>query len=208
MGQNRGSFLLAAALVGAVWLAPPAALAKKTQAPQSLCPGQQFCILPIAELTPGAIRTTSKKDVCTTKTSTIRNVPAKLKTAVYARYGYKKTGTVVTFEGLEASGGAASLPTGRTAARQPLQPIQGHPGQGGAEFEVDHLIPLELGGSNDIENLWPQSYLTPDNAWEKDQLEHRLHVLVCEGSMKLTDAQEEIRNNWIDAWQRLAQPNP
>src|SRR5579871_616744 len=26
------------------------------------------------------------------------------------------------------------------------------------EYEVDHLISLELGGSNSIKNLWPQSY--------------------------------------------------
>jgi hypothetical protein len=26
------------------------------------------------------------------------------------------------------------------------------------KFEVDHLISLELGGSNAIGNLWPQSY--------------------------------------------------
>src|SRR5437016_4455879 len=31
-----------------------------------------------------------------------------------------------------------------------------NPGKG--EFEVDHLISLELGGSNSIKNLWPQSY--------------------------------------------------
>lgn len=24
--------------------------------------------------------------------------------------------------------------------------------------EIDHLIPLEIGGSNDISNLWPQPY--------------------------------------------------
>ncbi len=39
------------------------------------------------------------------------------------------------------------------------------------EYEIDHLISLELGGSNSIRNLWPQSYLTqPWNAHVKDRL--------------------------------------
>jgi len=50
------------------------------------------------------------------------------------------------------------------------------------EYEIDHLISLELGGSNSIRNLWPQSYLTqPLNAHVKDQLENKLHALVCKG---------------------------
>ena len=48
------------------------------------------------------------------------------------------------------------------------------------EYEIDHLISLELGGSNSIRNLWPQSYRTmPLNATVKDRLENRLHALVC-----------------------------
>jgi hypothetical protein len=44
------------------------------------------------------------------------------------------------------------------------------------EYEVDHLISLELGGSNDIANLWPESYLTqPWNAHAKDRIDNRLH---------------------------------
>ena len=44
------------------------------------------------------------------------------------------------------------------------------------DFEVDHLISLELGGSNSIRNLWPQSYKTkPWNAHVKDELENHLH---------------------------------
>jgi hypothetical protein len=46
------------------------------------------------------------------------------------------------------------------------------------EFEIDHLISLELGGSNSIKNLWPESYLTkPWNAHVKDQLKNWLHEL-------------------------------
>src|SRR6267143_3598278 len=34
--------------------------------------------------------------------------------------------------------------------------------------EVDHLIPLELGGSNELSNLWPQPYVPIPAAYEKD----------------------------------------
>jgi hypothetical protein len=38
--------------------------------------------------------------------------------------------------------------------------------------EMDHLIPLSLGGSNRQKNLWPQSEITePWNAHVKDKLE-------------------------------------
>lgn len=41
--------------------------------------------------------------------------------------------------------------------------------------EVDHLISLELGGANAIENLWPQPFDGKWNAHVKDRLELRLH---------------------------------
>ena len=53
------------------------------------------------------------------------------------------------------------------------------------EYEVDHLISLELGGSNSIRNLWPQSYLTqPWNAHVKDRLENNLHAMVVSGQLQ------------------------
>jgi hypothetical protein len=71
------------------------------------------------------------------------------------------------------------------------------------EYEVDHLISLELGGSNDIRNFWPQSYRTePWNAHVKDKLEDTLHMLVCAGKLSLPDAQKAIAGDWISAYKR------
>lgn len=68
-------------------------------------------------------------------------------------------------------------------------------------FEVDHLIPLELGGSNSIRNLWPESYTTtPWNAYRKDELENKLHELVCEKKISLETAQKEIATDWVAAY--------
>ncbi|NDB60178.1 HNH endonuclease [bacterium] len=67
-------------------------------------------------------------------------------------------------------------------------------------YEVDHLISLELGGSNDTRNLWPQSYYGMWGARVKDTLENRLHTLVCDGKMSLREAQLEISTNWIETY--------
>jgi hypothetical protein len=70
-------------------------------------------------------------------------------------------------------------------------------------FEVDHLISLELGGSNDIKNLWPQSYTTtPNNAHTKDVLENKLHAMICKGQIDMKTAQQVISSNWIDAYKK------
>lgn len=71
------------------------------------------------------------------------------------------------------------------------------------EYEVDHLISLQLGGSNALANLWPQSFETqPWNAHTKDRLESELHRLVCDGRMSLVDAQREIAGDWVAAYRR------
>lgn len=56
--------------------------------------------------------------------------------------------------------------------------------------EIDHLISLELGGSNDLTNLWPQT-----NYKDKDKLENLLHRQVCEGKLSLPKAQALIKGN-------------
>ena len=80
-----------------------------------------------------------------------------------------------------------------------------HPG----DYEVDHLISLELGGSNSIKNLWPESRRTsPWNAYVKDKLEDKLHELVCDGELDLKLAQREIAANWIEAYKKYVSANP
>ena len=73
--------------------------------------------------------------------------------------------------------------------------FKGCPGSG---YEIDHLISIELGGSNDLRNLWPQ----PVDAagvigyHTKDVVENRAHKAVCEGKLTLKQAQDGISGDW------------
>jgi hypothetical protein len=71
------------------------------------------------------------------------------------------------------------------------------------EYEIDHLISLELGGSNDITNLWPENYTGTWNAHLKDRLENELHRRVVTGQMTLHDAQHAIATDWIATYCRV-----
>jgi hypothetical protein len=71
------------------------------------------------------------------------------------------------------------------------------------EVEFDHLIPLELGGSNDITNLWPQPIA---EAHIKDRLENYMHDQACSGKVSLADAQKRMATNWIQLWNDEGRP--
>jgi hypothetical protein len=66
----------------------------------------------------------------------------------------------------------------------------------GATLEIDHIVPLELGGSNDIANLFPERAAPAPGYHVKDKLENKLHDLVCAGLMTLHAAQVGIAANW------------
>ncbi len=79
-------------------------------------------------------------------------------------------------------------------------------------YELDHLVPLELGGSNALANLWPEpnqgspSEFDPQDPYginAKDGVEGRLHDAVCSGDVPLTAAQQAIATNWTTAEQVL-----
>jgi hypothetical protein len=70
-------------------------------------------------------------------------------------------------------------------------------------YEVDYLITPELGGAADIRNLWPEPYAsTVWNARVKDDLEQRLHQMVCDGQLDLATAQHDIATDWIAAYKK------
>ena len=72
-------------------------------------------------------------------------------------------------------------------------------------YEVDHFISLELGGSNDIRNLWPEPYDPRPGAHEKDRVENYLHEQVCKGNMSLPEAQREISTDWYAVYEQIQQ---
>jgi hypothetical protein len=79
------------------------------------------------------------------------------------------------------------------------------------DFEIDHLIPLGIGGADDDRNLWPEPRVTLDSEWSaerKDQVEAKLRALVCAGRLDITVAQQAIVDDWTEAWLRYVHLYP
>jgi hypothetical protein len=75
-----------------------------------------------------------------------------------------------------------------------------YPDTNAADYEEDHLIPLELGGHpTDPKNLWPQPRSGAYPASAKDRKENALHAKVCAGLVTLVAAQAAIALNWESA---------
>lgn len=66
--------------------------------------------------------------------------------------------------------------------------------------ELDHEVPLELGGSNDATNLWPEYPPSPN---PKDAVEDTLNHAVADGMVTLAAAQDAIAANWMTAEKKL-----
>ena len=73
------------------------------------------------------------------------------------------------------------------------------------EYEVDHLIPLGIGGSNDIKNLWPQPTDPRPGRLEKDALESVLHNRICDRSIDVLTAQHDVAIDWVAAYRTYVQ---
>lgn len=77
------------------------------------------------------------------------------------------------------------------------------------KYELDHFISLELCGSNEITNLWPEPLAgLTYGAYEKDKLENHLHHQVCAGQISLVDAQKAIKDDWVKAFKACCEKAP
>ena len=66
-------------------------------------------------------------------------------------------------------------------------------------YEVDHLVPLAIGGANVVANLWPEPWA---EAVQKDVLEVELQRRVCHGLLSQAEAQREVADDWAAAYTR------
>jgi hypothetical protein len=74
------------------------------------------------------------------------------------------------------------------------------PKRHGGTLEIDQIVSLEIGGSNDIANLYPEK---APGYHLKDRLENKLRALVCSGAMTLRTAQSGIATNWVSLYRRV-----
>lgn len=72
-----------------------------------------------------------------------------------------------------------------------------------SKYEIDHLVSLQLGGSNATSNLWPLNIKTKD---KKDRVENYLKRQICDNKISIKSAQSSIAKNWVELHKRLPDP--
>ncbi len=78
----------------------------------------------------------------------------------------------------------------------------------GSALEIDHIVSLELGGSNDPANLYPERADAAPGYHVKDLLENKLHDMVCGGDIALRDARRQIATDWQKLYKRVLGVKP
>jgi hypothetical protein len=72
------------------------------------------------------------------------------------------------------------------------------------DYELDHRVPLALGGADVAANLWPQPWAGQMNAHDKDRLEDWAYRAVCLArTLPLRDAQAMFLGDWREAFDRV-----
>ena len=77
------------------------------------------------------------------------------------------------------------------------------------DYEEDHIVPLEVGGNpSSTLNLFPEPRKIKFSSYLKDQLENRMHQLVCSGQITLKAAQAVFLTNWEKGYSQYVGPLP
>lgn len=79
--------------------------------------------------------------------------------------------------------------------------------------EIDHLIPLSIGGANDLRNYWPELYVNRPGhpgASIKDRVEDKLYLLTRAKAnpVPIPVAQHAISTDWKAAYVQYIGPMP
>lgn len=79
----------------------------------------------------------------------------------------------------------------------------------GRDFEVDHRVPLCVGGADDEKNLWPQRGWAHPSYHDKDRLEAHVCRAVCRThAMTLQQGQEIFLGDWIVGFKHIFSHSP
>jgi len=95
-------------------------------------------------------------------------------------------------------------PTSETTAAKKQSLLQyGQPSTRTTEY--DHLLSLEIGGTNATSNLWPEPNSTDAKGVNnpKDKVENQLHAAICSHKISLGDAQKAMATDWTTAVQAI-----
>ena len=65
--------------------------------------------------------------------------------------------------------------------------------------DVKTVVNRPGGAPNDTRNLWPEPGKSPN---PKDRVEDLLHKQVCDGTISLALAQQEISTDWVSLYHR------
>jgi hypothetical protein len=126
--------------------------------------------------------------------------------AAYAKVTQKNIGRTICTSGWTATVRPPESYTERLKREQIAQ--YGYRDKSLGDYEEDHLIPLELGGSpRSVRNLWPE-YDAGRIPNPKDKVENALRTAVCDGHARLLPAQRAIARDWKTAEHVLGLTGP
>ncbi len=90
-----------------------------------------------------------------------------------------------------------------SAKKESIYAAYGITSRSPGQYKIDHLISLQLGGSNETANLFPKAAEPRPGFHEKDGIENYLHAQLCGGTITLHEAQVLISRHWLEVYNLL-----